>query len=172
MEKTLKVPVPWAIAAVAGFLALRGLLVQATLQADLNTAMQGVLRNVQEAGVLTVLTAEAMAPLENTARTLATMNGRLGAAGEDLAAMNQSLERVLAGQAEMLQHLGSLNQRTRGVIGTLGAVESRNRALLETTATLTELTATQAGSLQRLSDLTEESALQLALLNQRFAFLR
>ena len=163
---------PWAIAAVALFLTLRGLLAQAAIQANLAGAMQGVRENVREAGSLTLQTAGALAPLGATADTLKSINDRLRATGGDLAEMNSSLERVIATQRSMLARLGGLNQHTAGVVRALGQIDGQNHALLEATTALKRQTAGQADTLETLSELTEESIGYLQSINRKFAFLR
>ncbi len=172
MELSAKRAAPWAIASFALLMVLRGLLAQVAIQADLNAAMDGVLKNVGEAGQLTTQTAEAMAPLASTARTLQTMNGRLREIGGELGAINGALERVTEGQGRMLEHLASLNERTRGLADTLTVVDARNRAMLQTNQGLSRQTEAQAAKLERLSVLTDESVSHLALLNDRLSFLR
>lgn len=163
---------PWAIAAAAGLFVLNGMLGQVALQADLNHAMHGVLSNVAEAGHLTEQTAEAMAPLATTAKTLETMNGRLRQIGGDLTAINTSLERVIAGQGDLVRHLDSLNASTEGVVTALGDIDQRNRAMLAANGALARQTEGQAAQIQHLWDLTAESIGHLSLLNARLAFLR
>ena len=162
---------PWAVAAAALLLTLQGMLSQVAIQDELNRAMQGVRGNISEATLLTRQTADALAPLAASATKMESMNGQLRLTSADLVAMNEGLVRIKGEQSLILTRVGSLNGRTGDVITALGAVDQQNKALLGTTAALAKQTQAQAGSVERLSGLTNEAINHLNLLNRKFAFL-
>lgn len=163
---------PWAVAAVAAAVTVRGLLAQVALQESLNGAMQGVHRNIKEARVLTARTAAALAPLASTSASLQAMNDHLRATRTDLRAMNETMVRISPRQEAILARLDSLNDRTGAAVTALGEIDGKNKQLLGTTSAMTAQTRRQAGALENLAGLTDESVVELNRLNRKFAFLR
>lgn len=163
---------PWAISAGALVFTLWAFLAQIDTQDRLNEAMHGVRANVAQARELTHQTAEALAPLANTAKTLEGMNQGLRSTVIDIKAMNESMGRVIVRQQAMLVKLERLGDHTAVLVDDLGDVDAVNRRLLGATEALAEQTNGQASSIGSLSDLTQESIDDLATLNRRLSFLR
>jgi uncharacterized phage infection (PIP) family protein YhgE len=164
--------VPWVLALVALVSTCASLLGQAAIGADLNRAMEGVHQNVKAASELTLETARALAPLRTTSDSLRQMNGSLVTIGADVGLMNDALIRLADKQRAILAGLGSLNGRMSDLMSDLTAIDARNVSMLRTNQGLAEQTEGQAGSLDSLADLTDESIQHLRTVNRRFAFLR
>ncbi|MDF2630899.1 MAG: hypothetical protein K0R39_4730 [Symbiobacteriaceae bacterium] len=162
---------PWALAAAAGVITLRGFLAQVETTDQLNAAMQGVKANVAQAKELTAETARVLSPLAHTADTLAAMNKGLEATVADLRAMNDSMGRVLVKQEGVLARIDGLNSHTSIVVADLAAVDAKNQALLGANRAMTSQTVGQAVSIEELAGLTGTSITFLSRLNDRFAFL-
>ncbi|HYG60494.1 MAG TPA: hypothetical protein VD902_20675 [Symbiobacteriaceae bacterium] len=163
--------VPWAVAAVAVFVTVTGLRGQIATQHELNTAMQGVKRNVTLARELTGETAAALAPLATTADTLEAMNKGLATTIDDLGVMNDTMARVLVKQEAIAARLDSLNGNMGKVVASLGTVDETNQALLAANRALTAQTNGQAASVGALSSLTGDAIQYMDRLNQKFGFL-
>jgi hypothetical protein len=163
--------IPWVIAAIAAFQTVAFFRAQIDTQHELNAAMQGVKANVIRAHELTGETAAALAPLATTADTLERMNQGLTATVADLKTINATMGRVLTRQEAILAAVDSLNGRMGTVVADLGAVDTKNKDLLNVTAALRVQTAGQAGKLDQLASLTNDSIGQLSRLNAKFGFL-
>jgi hypothetical protein len=164
--------VPWLLSGAAGAVVIWALLGQVALQAQLNDALLGVKQNVALARDLTHGTAEALAPMANTAVTLQSMNGTLKSTTGDLAAMNGSMSRVMGYQQSILIRLKSLNGTTQDVVTLLGDVGRKNDTLLKSTAALATQTAGEADTLWQLSGSAGQSIRHMQTLNRRLAFLK
>jgi uncharacterized phage infection (PIP) family protein YhgE len=164
--------VPWLLALVALVSTCGSLLSQAAIGADLNRAMEGVHQNVKVAKELTAETARALGPLRTTSDSLRQMNGSLVTIGADVGLMNDALIRLADRQRAILAGLGSLNGRMSDLMSDLTAIDERNAGMLKTNQGLAQQTEGQAGSLDSLADLTDQSIQHLHTINRRFAFLR
>jgi hypothetical protein len=169
---SLKLVLPWTLAIGSALFGYRALLGQVGLQSELATAMSSVATSVHEVRLLTVQTADALAPLGTMTASLKGVNQDLGAIVQDLTAINGSLGSLNQGQVALTGTVAQLNTNLTAVGQGLSSVDKQNRSLLARTESMAGTTGAQANSVDALTALTTQSVDALRTINVRLKILQ
>ncbi|WP_047150768.1 hypothetical protein [Aneurinibacillus tyrosinisolvens] len=141
-------------------------------QAETNKEMKKVAQNIKKADALTSITVQSLQPLEETAKTIQTMNGGLTTTARLLTEMNIGLGSVTKGEQVIIQNLTALNGTTNGVLSQLQAVSTGSGKLVGSTGKMQGQVQSESASMQGLNGLTDESIAEMRKLNKKFSLLR